>query len=191
MRIVFGLLILFQFTSCAWQIEGPEPGTTAPESTAVPRSPVPRVDVPPEKPRVIFIKVAKNVDAGWQISKQVSEWNKAKYVDFRITNTCPVASPCVLISESHIDPKFAGETDFGSDERSMTIKLSRTLPTKEKAPTICHELGHILGLPHLLNPKSCMNDLGYLVRQPVASDIEVVDSFGQWNWYRASEYSGS
>lgn len=171
------MILLFLGTSCTLPIKAEAPLRV--ESPA---------HIPPDKPKVIWV-VTSRVDRDWQLPRQIAGWNKAKYVDFKLTDSCPVASPCVLISE--INTKYAGEADFATGESKMQIRLARDLLPREKPTTMCHELGHILGHPHVKSSESCMNDLGYLVPYPTASDIAVVDTYGQWNWYKASEYSGS
>lgn len=95
--------------------------------------------------------VAIGIDSYWGVNKAIGDWNKVlKYTKLTPVAACPSFQPCVTIKYNpKIDKELAAETSFGY-RNDLTIELNpRIAPLREALATTAHELGHVLGVPHI------------------------------------------
>lgn len=179
-----------------------EPRTTPVQPTTAYRSTVPPTPgpLPTPKPLTVTIYVVnKNVDSNWSLQEAVNSWQKAKFTDIKLVKSCPADwnIPCVTISMTDSLPtKYAGETNFGRLPNQMWIHLSSTVAItgREKETTVCHEIGHTLGLGHVYGSRnSCMFDGNYYRKFPMVAtglDLKLVDQLGAWEYNKMYDSSG-
>lgn len=72
-----------------------------------------------------------------------------------------------------------GQANF-PDYDKMTIDLSAIVPKSHREHVLCHELGHVLGRPHVHDPDSCMN-VDRFETTPSKADLRKVVG-KDWTW---------
>lgn len=178
------LILLSSAVACSSPSSTQEvlPSATRPSVSDVETSKVPQVT---SKPKQTTIYVKGNLVPEFGLTKIVSEWSRGKYVDLIRTNDCPddVTIPCVTIIQISDSGPYTGETEFNAYPGDMVIYLFGSLSIKEARITLCHEVGHIVGLWHLTDKTSCMYDeeFGNPSDLPSMSDLKVLDSLGPWS----------
>lgn len=128
-------------------------------------------------------------DAGTSIKNRkvfeavIDAWNKNGRVILR--QIIPGSgSPCLAWVVLHTvnTTDYAGETEFYWDK---VIRVSISTRYYSLRTTLCHELGHVLGLPHKPGTRSCLNhraDFG----SPTREDLQQIRRHG-WEFERAAE----
>lgn len=176
---ILSVILISLLTACSpadGALERPSQATSPSVSAVQPRQ------VPPTETKIYL---RGSISPKWNLKSIAHIWSKAKYVDFVVTDKCPddIIIPCVTLVESYLtDRSTAGETEFGSYPGDIIITLSPDMSNKESAITVCHELGHVLGLWHLKDKRSCMSDSStWSSSIPLPSDIRLVDSLGPWS----------
>jgi hypothetical protein len=91
-----------------------------------------------------------------------------------------------------LDHFTAAETSFGYRD-DIYIDLNPEVTSWRAAQsTACHELGHVLGLPHISGTaNTCMTvkDDYYRVL-PSALDLKLANSYGKWDGNKMYQLSG-
>lgn len=125
---------------------------------------------------------ATGISKMWGLQEVVNTWSKAKYEDLKLVDRCPVADDkCVTIRlDPKIDPTDAAITDFYTDH--IVIRLNPAIHSAfESQSALCHEVGHTLGLPHIIGSiNSCMPAIGDYRTTPSQLDLRLLDSLGHW-----------
>jgi len=123
----------------------------------------------------------------WQLKAIIADWNKVELEQFYIVNQCVTTyGPCVTIESKTLPQKdYLGQLDFRSGPADMVITVVPNQTNIEAQATICHELGHVLGLGHISKKgiTSCMSDWGNTTR-PSNLDIYHVNHLGSWDYTR-------
>jgi hypothetical protein len=135
---------------------------------------------------------APNLASKWGLDYVLAGWKDAKYTDFKRVTSCPVAAICVTIKEDKAIPDDdAGLTSFGY-RGDIYIDLNPAITSPfEAQSTVCHELGHVLGLGHITGTKnSCMPAKGDYRILPSSLDIRMADRLGHWQLQKMYETSG-
>jgi hypothetical protein len=124
------------------------------------------------------LRVGDNVDSGWDkyLKRGAKRWSQSGVVKMRVTkggvnpNTCAATRGQVEVCSADYGPKgWLGVTKIAFSGKHITqatvqlndyyFRQSKYNNRKIRQHTMCHELGHALGLPHPKNnSKSCMND---------------------------------
>lgn len=106
------------------------------------------------KAAMICIEISKEVDVSWPIINTALNWNQN---GLNLFTTAAYEQNCngiVLINRNDTN-KWYGSTEF-LGRNLVNIQLSSQTPVSLRTTVVCHELGHVLGLPHSVN-SSCMN----------------------------------
>lgn len=143
-------------------------------------SPVPKV-TPVSAETKIYV-VVKNVPSYWGVSGSLTDWNLVDhYADFVPVKSCPDSLPCLTVKMKKLPEDTAAETNWG-EGNDITIDLNPIVASHwEAKSTICHELGHVLGLPHVSGTaNTCMTAIGSYRIHPTIVDARLVNSYGVW-----------
>lgn len=156
---------------------------------------LPRPERQPEKPTssVLTIYVVSVVDNKlWGVNAAIAGWKPAKYTDFQLVKHCPIATPCVLISKGNLGPFVAAQAEYGYRMQDLFIKVNPIITShKEAQSALVHELGHLIGAPHIVGThNTVMNPIGIYRLLPTKSDIQTVDRLGRWQLEKMYESSG-
>ena len=155
-------------------------------------SPTPKVinTNPVSQNTTIYYK-ATEIPEYWGVRAVLAAWSVAKYEDLKLVAECPEGNvPCVdIVLDPKINKLDAAETDFYASY--MSIRLNPAIRTPfEAQSTICHEVGHTLGLPHIKGTaNSCMPAMGDYIRRPSKLDLSLVNARGPWSFDEA--YNGT
>jgi matrixin len=197
-RLTIGAALMLLCSGCLTPDLDAFPRRSAPDSprtspsAEVQPSPVPT----PAKKRnqVTNIYVVAPIASKWGLPEVLVGWNKAKWVDLKLARQCPLQAqvPCVTITESNSIPgNDMGETIFYNTPSSLQIHVDHNIRNyREAQSTLCHELGHIMGLGHSNRQDTCMTieRVGPLV--PTERDLLMVDRLGYWTLEKVGTSSG-
>lgn len=193
--LVAVLILVVALTSC--KAPKPTPGTPAEHPVQTVTSPVPTTPAPTHrsepKETKIYV-VATGVPYYWSVKGTIVDWNLAdRYADFILAETCPQLVPCVHVKMGKFPNTTAAETSFMDDYDSINVVLNNSIHNDWVAhSTLCHEFGHVLGLPHITGTvNTCMTPLdGFYRTRPSVIDTRLVNSFGEWEFEKMYELSG-
>lgn len=171
----------------------------APESpaswgrTRVPTTQVPSPTKKPIKPfKTSIYVVSKGIDSYWGIGRAVSNWNnKLKWVSLRPVAACPSFQPCITFKYNpKLEASYAAETSFGY-RNDLTIELNPVVKSSREAlATATHELGHTLGVPHIIGTgNTVMNPSAVYRTTPSAIDVSYANQDTTWTVAEAYESS--
>jgi hypothetical protein len=125
--------------------------------------------VKPERPPVLYLCLSSR-PSQWPVDNIINTWNvngKNLFVVVPSTSNIKCRETINLVLVSGVN--YEGETEFFKDYIEVRLNKNSIVKTH----TLCHELGHVLGLPHNQDPDSCMN-IGKTVQSPSTKDIENV-----------------
>jgi hypothetical protein len=94
--------------------------------------------------------------------------------------------------DDKLDVNTAAETSFGY-RNDITIDLNPDVTRpREAQSTLCHEMGHTLGLPHISGTSNtCMTATDDFYRVlPSTLDLKLANSYGDWSLEKMYELSG-
>jgi hypothetical protein len=201
--LIFWLAVLYVFTKAPSTTDDvPRKALPSAQVTAQPGSKVltgqtPRPERTPHKPISQGINIYV-VDTGispvWGLNKAITGWKKARWTDIILVKSCPVARPCITVSEKDLTKTEAGRTNFGYRVEDITIYLNASLiwdPFKAQS-TLAHEMGHTLGAPHITGTSKTLMTAkdGFYRTMPTDLDIKAVDDLGPWQLEKMYEASG-
>lgn len=148
----------------------------APAAPQEPTSPTPTQRIiQAERANNICIQRSVEMAQDWPVDEAVYQWNKNGRNKLVLNNEESACRGIVIIVESPTD-KYYGNTEF-MNRSIILVTVSTRVPTTNKARqhVICHELGHVLGLPHSNGDGSCM-DPGKFNILPTEEDLRLVAS---------------
>lgn len=192
--ILIGIIVL---AGCAETGQIPR-SVTSPDRSLIPvPSSVRTALVPTPRPELKETKiyvVATGIPYYWSVRSTIVDWNLAdRFVDFVPADSCPKLVPCVHIKMGKFPNTTAAETSFMDDDFTINIVVSDSIRNAFVAHSVmCHELGHVLGLPHISGTvDTCMTAVdGFFRTRPTKLDTRLVNSFGTWEFEKMYELSG-
>lgn len=159
------------------------------DRTRVPRTPVPSPTPKPVKTQINV--VTKGIDSYWSINRATAEWNNLlKYTILIPVAECVSSVPCVTIKYSKLPRDTAALTSFGY-RNDLTMELNPVVkdPREAKA-TATHELGHVLGVPHIVGTaNTVMNPQDVYRTTPGSIDVQYANSDTTWTVAEAYDSS--
>lgn len=121
--------------------------------------------------RTICLEISRELKADWPIYNTAINWNKNGNNLFELDTTIKNCDGTVLITKADT-PEWWGSTEFYPRDL-INVQLSTSSPPNRHYAIICHELGHVLGLPHSSGDGSCM-DHNQNNPEPTALDLSTV-----------------
>lgn len=133
-------------------------------------------------PQVYFLDYTPS---GYPVRESVAQWYRSPGIDayYRwYTSGCPnTRVHCVPVMRGSLDSGVFGETHWAAyaPQGPANVFISSTIGgTSQARKTVCHELGHALGLGHNTSTNSCMMQgqvsLGMSL-YPSSQDFEVLN----------------
>lgn len=133
----------------------------------------------------ICIQTSRELNRIWPVDQAIKQWNNngKNLFTTRLDVDC---DGIVIITES--DTKFWwGSTEFYA-RNIINVQLSVSTPANRHLAVTCHELGHVLGLPHSEGDGSCM-DPNQNNPQPTSKNITTVGK-SPWSAVQAKSKIG-
>lgn len=110
------------------------------------------------------------VDPSWPVGSAVDNWNNTAEDRIKLSVKNTDCKTTVLVTVGIIDGGW-GITEYDKNGYRVRVTFSPDVPMEHRAHVVCHELGHVLGLPHRFTQDSCMNpDL--FVETPSPADLQ-------------------
>lgn len=128
----------------------------------------------------ICVQRSIELDKNWPIDNAIAKWNRNGVNFFTTAVHEEDCSAVVLITQTDTEQWF-GSVEF-YPRRLINVQLSTTAPANRRAAVVCHELGHVLGLPHSLGDGSCM-DHNHNNPSPTEEDLILVSNY--WDFSKA------
>ena len=120
--------------------------------------------------KTICLELSRELNPAWPILNVMLEWNKNGVNTFT-TDLNMSCDGTVIVTQS--DSKdWWGSTEFYSRDL-INVQLSVSAPHNRYLAIVCHELGHVLGLPHSSGDGSCM-DHNQNNPEPTELDLKIV-----------------
>lgn len=111
------------------------------------------------------------VDSSWPVGSAVDNWNRTSDDRIKLSVNGTACKTTVLVTIGLIE-KGWGVTEYDKNGYRVRVTLSPEVPLEYRAHVTCHELGHVLGLPHRFTQDSCMNPDQLSTEMPSAADLQ-------------------
>jgi hypothetical protein len=107
-----------------------------------------------QETKTICLELSRELSTDWPVHNAAANWNKngLNLFTFDATVKC---DGVVLVTESDTK-QWWGSTEFYSRDL-INVQFSTAAPRNRYPAIVCHELGHVLGLPHSSGDGSCMD----------------------------------
>lgn len=118
--------------------------------------------------------------ARWPLQDAAYSWNFNGVIVFTSVDATKKCTAHVIFQQSDLTDKHnLAQTEFYVDANTITVTLDPTVPDAARLSTVCHELGHALGLGHEPGVETCMDPYRNLPK-PSDKDLDTVGNT-QWN----------
>lgn len=185
MKKILCSLVFISLAACGNQ-EVSQPATVTVTSTVTQQ-------VSPTKKQSLTSEqcVHNNLGPDWPVDSAIGIWNN-NGKNFLRTYTLGLSScdnHVLLQLVRELPDGFSGETTYHMSSATVVL-FADSVPRNLRQSLLCHELGHVLGLPHSTEPGSCMQtDVAMMPSVPSKNDLQTV-SKEVWNWTSAFKSSG-
>jgi hypothetical protein len=119
------------------------------------------------KPEVtIYVEKTRVGATNWSSVKRAGiEWARSGRIRIVFVNHCPSRYYCVKVYDGRSSRNMAGWATLNHDPRtnyawygSLHLNNRYLTGSATRRKTVCHELGHIVGLGHRTTGRTCMRD---------------------------------
>lgn len=121
--------------------------------------------------RTICLELSRELSTDWPVVEAAYNWNKNGQNLFTTDATALHCDGVVLVTQAE-SKDWWGSTEFYARDL-INVQLSVSAPHNRYLAIVCHELGHVLGLPHSSGDGSCM-DHNQNNQKPTEKDIVTV-----------------
>lgn len=143
---------------------------------------------PPPLPTKTTQCIHNELPAEWPVEQAMANWNKNG------KNLLSTYTPGMLLCTNHVLTQLVqnlgdsyGTTSYYMSSATVVL-IDATTPPGLRLSVVCHELGHVLGLPHSQEADSCMRADARYPAQPSSNDLQTVGKT-IWEWSSASKNS--
>lgn len=123
----------------------------------------------------------------WPVRRAVAVWGRSRYLDIVVVPSCPVTMygrgvDCVVVRDGGRRAGYDGMTypttaRYAGALRMVSARVylyDRPMPASMRFEVTLHELGHAIGLPHIMRRSSIMWPISHEQWSPSSYDYALI-----------------